>query len=238
VPILTHLTFLDLYTVEVEDVSFLEHILNCMPNLIQFTITFMLINKILTNIIDVLDGQFWEELLSRHAPRLCKFDFFISVIHTGRQLVDLDDIVDSFEYFLTRYDGWHMAASRWLCGLLSRSKLKFDYKIGIYLNLKFLEQKIHLRTLNYSNKLRYTDSIHTDIVCGTFEMRSTIKIIDDCDHNFYSHNKHVEVFMSTYANSRDMFTVSTLPFRCVTYLIIGFENRMFTWLWNKLMKLG
>jgi hypothetical protein len=68
VPILTHLTFFDLYTVEVEDVSFLGHILNCMPNLVQFTITFMLINKVLTNIIDVLDGQFWEELLSRHAP--------------------------------------------------------------------------------------------------------------------------------------------------------------------------
>jgi hypothetical protein len=128
VPILSHLTFLDLYTVEIEDVSFLDDILNCMPNLIQFTITVMLSRKILTDIIDVLDGYFWEELLSQHVPRLCKFDFFISVIHTGPQLVDLDDIVDSFEYFRTRYDGWHMTASRWLCGLLSRSKLNLIKK--------------------------------------------------------------------------------------------------------------
>jgi hypothetical protein len=125
--ILNHLTFFDLYTVEVENVSFLEDILNCMPNLIQFTITFMLMNKTLTNVIDVLDGQFWEELLSRNAPSLCKFDFYISVICTGaQQLVDLDDIIDSFEYFVTRYDGWHMAASRWLCCLFSRRKLKLD----------------------------------------------------------------------------------------------------------------
>jgi len=128
VPILTRLTFLDLYTVEVEDVPFLEHILNCMPNLIQLTITFMLLNKTLINIIDVLDGQFWKELLSRHAPRLCKFDFFISVVYTGQLLVNLDGI--------------------------------------------------------------------------------------------------------------DMLTISTLPFRRVTYLFISFENRMLTWLWNKLMKLG
>jgi len=96
-----------------------------MPNLIQLTITFMLLNKTLINIIDVLDGQFWKELLSRHAPRLCKFDFFISVVYTGQLLVNLDGIVDSFEYFVTRYDGWHMAASRWLLSVLTRGKLKF-----------------------------------------------------------------------------------------------------------------
>jgi len=115
-----------LYTLEVVDVSFLEHILKCMPNLVQFTITFMVINKVLTNIIDALDGQFWENLLSRRAPHLCKFDFFISVIYTGREVVDLDDIIDSFECFVTRYDGWHMAASKWLTCLLTRRKLKFD----------------------------------------------------------------------------------------------------------------
>jgi hypothetical protein len=103
--------------------------------------------------------------------------------------------------------------------------------------MKFLEQQIHLRTLNYPNELRYTDSIDTSIVCGTFEMLSTVKIID-CHHTFYSHNKHVRVRMTTYANSPDMLTISTLPFRRVTYLFISFENRMLTWLWNKLMKLG
>jgi hypothetical protein len=105
--------------------------------------------------------------------------------------------------------------------------------------LKFLGKEIHLRTLNYSNELRYTatDPIHTDIVCGTFEMRSTVESVD-CHHTFYSHNKHVQVFLSTYANSPDMFTISILPFRRVTYLTIYFENRMIAWVWNKLMKLG
>lgn len=82
--------------------------------------------KTLTNIIDVLYGEFWEDLLSQYVPRLCKFDFFISVVYAGIQPVDLDDIVNSFQYFVTRYDGWHMAASQWMCCLLTHRKLKFE----------------------------------------------------------------------------------------------------------------
>ena len=107
----------------------------------------------------------------------------------------------------------------------------------IYLDLKLLEQQLHLRTLNYLNEFVDIDPIDIDIVCGTFEMRSTVKTID-CHDTFYSHHKRVEVIFSTYANSPDTLTISTVPFRRVSHLIISFENRMFTWLWNKFMKLS
>ena len=126
VSILTDLTLFELYTVDVEDISFLEDILNCMPNLLQLTITFMLKKKVLSNIIDVLDGTYWQELLSQDAPRLCKFDLFVTVVYNGLEMVDLDDIVDSFEYFITRYDDWNMTVSRWFSCLVSLGKFQSD----------------------------------------------------------------------------------------------------------------
>lgn len=81
------------------------------------------------------------------------------------------------------------------------------------------------------------DSIDSFIACGTFEMRSTENIVDS-HHTFHSHMKHVGVHLSTYANSPDMLTISTLPFRCVTYLSIIIQNPILIWICNKIMKLG
>ena len=104
--------------------------------------------------------------------------------------------------------------------------------------MEWLEQQIHLRTLNYSNELRYTDPVDIDIVCGTFEMRSTVQTIDS-QYIFYSHYKDVHVNLSTYANSPDALTIPTPPpFQSISHLMISFENRMLTWLWNKFLKLS
>ena len=128
-PILSDLKFFDLYAVEIENISFLNDILNCMPNLIQFTFTFTLLNKVLTRTIDVMNGYFWEDLLSQKIPHLCKFDFFISVLFIGWMIIDIDPIIDSFEYFVTHYDAWHMSANRWISCIHARGKFRFKLTI-------------------------------------------------------------------------------------------------------------
>jgi hypothetical protein len=69
------------------------------------------------------------------------------------------------------------------------------------------------------------------------KMRSTAKTIDG-HHAFHSHNRDLEVRMTTNANTSDILASSTPLFQRVTYLVIKFENRTLTWLWNNFVKLG
>jgi hypothetical protein len=90
--------------------------------------------------------------------------------------------------------------------------------------------------MNYSNALKYINSIYYGILPGTVQIRSTVKTIDS-DHTFYSDNKSLHIYMSTYANSPNTLNISNVPFRHVTSLQFIFENTMASWTWNKLMKL-
>ena len=124
-PISPHLAVFELELVLVYDVSFLSRVLDCMPNLRQFTVTVAAIHGVTSYVSDVLDGSYWRDVLSRSSPGLLKFDFLICVSKIGT-FVNLDDIIDSFAYFLTRFDGWHMAASRWLCDVFCHGKTMLD----------------------------------------------------------------------------------------------------------------
>ena len=93
------------------NVHLLALILRCMPNLQEFCFTFFvgLVNRTF-NIL--LDGNYWQHMLTSHAPHLNKFDFHISFLMNEISL-NLDSILNSFQYFVTQYDGWHMSVSQW-----------------------------------------------------------------------------------------------------------------------------
>jgi hypothetical protein len=101
-----------------------------MPNLRRFTVTITAIHGVTSYVSDVLDGSYWRDVLSRSSPALLKFDFLICVSKIGT-FVNLDDIIDSFASFLTRFDGWHMVASRWLCDVFCHGKTMLDPSILI-----------------------------------------------------------------------------------------------------------
>ena len=103
-PISPHLTTFELELVSVYDISSLSRILDCMPNLRQFTVTVTEILRVTSYISDALDGFYWRDVFSRSSPGLLKFDFLICVSKIGT-LVDLDEIVDSFEYCVRRFEG-------------------------------------------------------------------------------------------------------------------------------------
>ena len=127
-PISPQLTTFELELISVFDVSFLGRILDCMPNLRQFTVTVAAIHGVTSYISDVLDGFYWRDVLSRSLPDLLKFEFLICVNKIGT-LVNLSDIINSFEYCQTRFNGWQMVASRWLCDVFCYGKPMLDPSI-------------------------------------------------------------------------------------------------------------
>ena len=111
-PTILSLKILDLQILTQCDIHSLDFILHCMPNLQEFSLT-LITGRLDTSFIDVLlDGNNWQQMLTRRISNLNKFDFHISFL-TDQGLFDLNLILDSFHYFLARYDGWHMAISRW-----------------------------------------------------------------------------------------------------------------------------
>ncbi|CAF3743671.1 unnamed protein product [Rotaria sordida] len=94
------------------DVDSLDIILRCMPNLREFTFTFIVgpLDTPYYNIL--LDGNNWQQVLTSRVPYLNKFDFHMS-FYMFEESFNLDLILNSFRCFVTQYDDWHMAISRW-----------------------------------------------------------------------------------------------------------------------------
>jgi hypothetical protein len=94
------------------DIRSLDLILRCMPNIQEFCFTLM-DDYTDTPFIDIiLDRDYWQQMLTSRVPYLKKFDFLMSLVMADN-LIDLDWLLDSFRCFVTQYDGWHMAISRW-----------------------------------------------------------------------------------------------------------------------------
>ncbi|CAF0908414.1 unnamed protein product [Rotaria sordida] len=111
-PRVASLKIFDLHILTQCDIHSLGLILHCMPNLREFSFTFI-VEHLHTLFIDVLlNGNNWQQILTSHLSHLTKFDIHMSFLtHDG--LVNSKLILDSFRCFCTQYDGWHMAISRW-----------------------------------------------------------------------------------------------------------------------------
>ncbi len=53
-------------------------------------------------------------MFKRYLPCLSKFEFHMKIAKRYPKL-DLDIIVNSFQYFVTKYPNWHMIIDRWKC---------------------------------------------------------------------------------------------------------------------------
>jgi len=111
-PILPQLMSFDL-TISAEcDSRSIACILRCMPNLMHFYFLLTIRRMTWSFPGELLDGDVWKQMLEVHVPYLSKFEFHMS-IEKGRPKLDLDIIVNSFEYFVTKYSNWHMIINRW-----------------------------------------------------------------------------------------------------------------------------
>ncbi len=77
-----------------------------MPNLIR--LYFILITKSAEWPFpgELLDGYVWKEMLELYVPYLSKFEFHMSIVKRFSKL-DLDRIVNSFEYFVRKHCNLH-----------------------------------------------------------------------------------------------------------------------------------
>jgi hypothetical protein len=111
-PILLSLKSFDLQVLTKCDIHSLRLILRCMPNLQEFNLTLFigLLGRQYFHIL--LDGNNWQQMVASHVPYLKKFEFHICFFIMPEPM-DIDGILNSFQYFVTQFDGWHMAISRW-----------------------------------------------------------------------------------------------------------------------------
>ncbi|CAF0820182.1 unnamed protein product [Rotaria sordida] len=197
-PVLPYLKFFDLQTITMCNIDSLSIILRCMPNLRQFIFTITSSKRISRYIRDLLDGYKWQHLFSIRA------------------VINMDDIIHSFQYFVEHYDGWHMSVE---CSRLWTEKLK---------------EYISLRTLTYSTNRREYNSLEPSMILGTLHVQSTL-ITDDQYHNFHQHNTKLKVIVPINIAITGNLP-SSVPFQNVQHLVIVFQQSTLT-LWENLLKL-
>ncbi|CAF1311754.1 unnamed protein product [Rotaria sp. Silwood1] len=88
------------------------YILRCMPNLIHFKFYHEARTVQWENAQDLVNGYKWQNMFEIHVPFLSKFDFHM-LIQKYNPKLDLDMIINSFEYFLKKYPEWQMIIDRW-----------------------------------------------------------------------------------------------------------------------------
>jgi hypothetical protein len=111
-PILPQMMSCYLKILAVCDSRSIGYILRCMPNLIHFYFKLAIRKAAWPFPGELLDGYVWQQMLELYVPCLSKFEFHISIMKRYPKL-DLDIIVNSFEYFVRKYSNWHMIIDRW-----------------------------------------------------------------------------------------------------------------------------
>jgi len=123
-PVLPYMTLFDLHITTKCDIDSLNLILCYMPNLRQFIITIQTLSRVSLFWEDLLNGQHWQRLLTKHVPRIDVFDLFMNLILDPYDSIpDMDTIVHSFDYFATKYDDWHVAINQSKYSIYHRRKI-------------------------------------------------------------------------------------------------------------------
>jgi hypothetical protein len=114
-PLLSQVTYFELMIGDICDIWSISYILRCMPMLkhFHFFLRVQTLSWPFTN--QYLDGYVWQQMFELYLPYLSKFEFEMTVLKKLSKL-DLDLIVDSFDYFVNNYSNWHMIIDRWTCG--------------------------------------------------------------------------------------------------------------------------
>ena len=83
-----------------------------MPNLIHFKFLHGIRSVASSFINDLVNGYTWQHLFEMHLPFLSKYDFHILIKNKYTKL-NLDMVINSFEYFVKKYPEWQMIIDRW-----------------------------------------------------------------------------------------------------------------------------
>jgi len=111
-PILPQMIYFNLRILARCDNRSIGYILRCMPNLIHFYFHLTIRKALWPFPGELLNGYVWQQMLESYVPYLSKFEFNMSILKR-RPKLDLDSIVNSFEYFVTKYNNWHIIINRW-----------------------------------------------------------------------------------------------------------------------------
>ncbi|CAF4643435.1 unnamed protein product [Rotaria sp. Silwood2] len=111
-PISPQLISFDLSIFAICDIRSIAYILRCMPNLIHFKFLHGIRAVALPFVNDLVNGYTWQHMFEIHVPLLSKFDFHI-LIENKYPKLNLDMVVNSFQYFVKKYPGWQMIIDRW-----------------------------------------------------------------------------------------------------------------------------
>jgi hypothetical protein len=110
-PILSQMMIFDLNIITKCDYHSISSILRCMPNLKQFYFT-LNYPAMWPFPGELLDGDVWKQIFEHYLPCLSKFEFHVAFSKRYPKL-DLDIVVNSFNYFVKKYFNWHMIIDRW-----------------------------------------------------------------------------------------------------------------------------
>ena len=95
------------------DINGIAYMLRCMPNLKRFNLFLGVRMRELQCYRQLFNGYMWENVVKRYAPCLSTFEFQMSVLKSFSNL-ELDYIVNSFQYFVKNYPNWNMFIHRWI----------------------------------------------------------------------------------------------------------------------------
>ncbi|CAF1440234.1 unnamed protein product [Adineta steineri] len=159
--------------------------------------------------MDLLDGYAWQAMLELYVPYLLKFEFHMSIWKYCPR-IDLNIVVNSFKYFVTKYSNWHMIIDQW--SLLHSIPVEF----------------IMLRTLNYH---KHKSNISTNmplIPSGSFNTQSTMENIDD-HYLFYKNEKDLRLYITS---GRPDITYFSPLFQQIEFFKLEISKIPSTWLNN------
>ncbi|CAF1599636.1 unnamed protein product, partial [Rotaria sordida] len=113
-PISPQLISFDLSIFAKCDIGSIAYILRCMPNLRRFKFLHGTGEVVWSDARDLINGYTWQQMFEKHVPFLSKFDFHMSIIGKNYPKLDLDMVINSFQYFVKKYSEWHMIVDRWV----------------------------------------------------------------------------------------------------------------------------
>ncbi|CAF2389001.1 unnamed protein product [Rotaria sp. Silwood2] len=212
-PILSQLTYFNLLIGASCDIWSISFMLHCMPNLKHFYFYLLVQTSSWPFTNPYLDGYVWQQILE-NLSYLSKFEFHMTVTKRKPKL-DLDFVINSFNYFVKKYSNWNMIIDSWLYGSHLQDEL------------------IILRTMNYI-KGKFAAKINIPCIhFRTFETRTTEKTIDE-HYSFYSDITKLTVYIQ---NKKSNVTWSCPLFQNVTNLLVEMSIIKSSW-WNNLFNIA
>ncbi|CAF0803678.1 unnamed protein product [Adineta steineri] len=204
-PISSQLISFDLSIFAICDIRTISYILRCMPNLIHFKLFHGLRAIVLSFIDDMVNGYTWQHMFQMYVPFLSKFDFFILIENKYTKL-NLNIVINSFEYFVKKYPEWQMIIDRWSSHDTSSHEI------------------VMLRTFGYQKYKRNVDITIPMINYESFETQSTNVSRND-HYLYYSDINYLKLHMETI---KTQITPSVPLFQHIKYLVLYYYPKFYT----------